>query len=288
MQPNRLYLKTDKGSFPVKLMQKTREGSREVQCGVRTRQIISGPPVNPETDHVADLISTPGWQVAHRLLGTSFPEHTMRGLDAALQAGFKAVEFSTYRTKDGVFVGSHDWTTERTTGVRHEIWNTDWSIIKSLSQAGGPMIRLEDLISKLPSDVVIFLDHKATSSKAENNAGDLQSETALFDHLEKLLPENAMKRVVWKCFAEASSAERARAKGYRVNCMLYPHQIEAADMSRWDIIGMEWSAPESAWSRLSETGKPIIAHIITSQSHKQRAREKGAQGFMVSTIDAVS
>jgi len=267
------------GDKPVRLM--LRQPGGDARVGVRVNN-VTPPPVSP-VDYVAKFLSTTPFMVAHRLLGADYPEHTMQGLDAALNAGFKAVEFSTYRTSDGIFIGSHDWTTERTAGVRHEIWNTPWATIQTLDQPGGKFIRIEDMVSRLPDDVIIFIDHKATSSKANNSRDDLASEKALFETLEKLIP-NAANRVVWKCFAEASSAERARARGYRVNCMLYPSTMVGADYSRWDILGLEWNASQSDWDVINTTGKPTIAHIIYDKAQALQGLGRGAGGLMVSAL----
>ena len=64
--------------------------------------------------------------------------------------------------------------------------------------------------------------------------------------------------------------------------MMYPNELGAADTSRWDVLGMEWSAPATAWQQLTATGKPTIAHIITSTSQAQTALGKGATGLMAS------
>lgn len=64
--------------------------------------------------------------------------------------------------------------------------------------------------------------------------------------------------------------------------MLYPNELPAADTSRWDVLGMEWNAPATAWQQLTATGKPTIAHIITSPSQAQTALGKGANGLMAS------
>ena len=64
--------------------------------------------------------------------------------------------------------------------------------------------------------------------------------------------------------------------------MLYPNELAAADLTRWDVLGLEWNAPTDAWKQLTATGKPTIAHIITSPSQAQTAHGKGANGLMAS------
>lgn len=244
-------------------------------AGIQAPEVVGGP------SPVEEVFSERPFYVAHRLGGTEFPEHTTAGMRASIDAGFRAFEFSTYPTSDGVFIGSHDWTTERTTGVLREIWQTRWSEIQTLTQEAGPIIRLEDAVDMLPDDGVLVLDHKSTSSNGSPNASDLASETRLFDKLATLFPDPT-KRVVWKLFAEASSAERARNRGYQVMCMLYPSTMVGADYDRWDILGMEYNASQALWDELKAQGKPTIAHIITTDAQARTGLSRGADGLMSS------
>ena len=277
-----VMLRQNPKDVPVQLFYKSQVTGVPVDLMVKGATIPGTlPVVEPISQLIEKFLSKKPFYIAHRLGGHDFPEHTLQGLQASIGAGYKAVEFSTYQTKDGVFIGSHDWTTERTTGVRHEIWNTDWLTIQTLNQAAGKIIRLEDMLSALPPDVVVFLDHKDTSSRANPTAAGLRSEATLFEKLEQLLP-NPQQRIVWKVFAEASSAERARQRGYKINCMLYPATMAGADFSRWDILGMEWNADQTVWDHLKTTGKPTVAHIIYNQTQAQTALGRGADGLMVS------
>lgn len=277
-----LLVRTKDGGVPVRVMRRSHGGDIPIELGIRSTTVVS----EPGTDPVQGFLDRRPFYISHRLGGHDFPEHTIAGMEASIRAGYKAFEFSTYRTSDGVYIGSHDWTTERTAGVRHEIWNTSWETIQTLSQPGGPFIRLEDMVQRLPDDAVVFLDHKATSAKGTPNSSEMESETALFDLLEKLFPDPT-KRVVWKVFAEASSAARAKARGYKVNCMLYPSTAVDADFSRWDVLGMEYSAQQEVWDQLKATGKPVLAHIIYNQSQAQTALSRGADGLMVSVPTSV-
>lgn len=279
---------TPQGHRPVALFRREADGHTRISMGGVGGVVAVGvqPNPTPQADLEGFFAQRP-FYVAHRLGGTEFPEHTMTGLQTSLARGFKAVEFSTYQTRDGVFIGSHDWTTERTTGQRHEIWDTDWPTIQTLTQPAGPLIRLEDMIAAVPEDTIIVLDHKATSARAGTPpAGDLASEVALFDRLEALMPA-PQHRVVWKLFADASSAERARGRGYQVMCMLYPEEVAGADLTRWDILGMAYSAPQEIWDTLLATGKPTIAHIIVSSGQAAAGLSRGAHGLMSSVPSVV-
>ena len=246
------------------------------------------PPPVADRDHVAEFLAATPFYVAHRLGGTEYPEFTRRGLDASLAAGFKALELSVRRCATGEYVLIHDWVTTRTVpGADYQIWNTPWSTLAGLQQASGGFMRLTDVLDAVPQDVVLAIDHKVTSDKPTSSQGDLESEAALFALLEERFGAQAQKRVIVKHFIQGGVAARAKAKGYRTMCMMYPNEVAGADLTTWDVLGMEWNAPDDVWAQLRATGKPLIAHIITSSSQATRARERGATGLMSSVPSQV-
>ena len=251
---------------------------------------VAPEPVPPvvDRDHVAEFLAATPFYVAHRLGGTDYPEFTRRGLDASLAAGFKALELSVRRCATGEFVLIHDWVTTRTVpGTDYQIWNTPWSTLAGLQQASGGFLRLTDVMDSVPSDVVLAIDHKVTSDKPTASSGDMDSEAALFAFLEERLGAQAQKNVIIKHFIQGGVASRAQAKGYRTMCMMYPNEVAGAPLTDWDILGMEWNAPDDVWATLRATGKPLIAHIITTQAQATRARERGVTGLMSSVPSQV-
>lgn len=251
---------------------------------------VAPEPVPPvvDRDHVAEFLAVTPFYVAHRLGGTEYPEFTRRGLDASLAAGFKALELSVRRCATGEFVLIHDWVTTRTVpGTDYQIWNTPWSTLAGLQQASGGFLRLTDVMDSVPSDVVLAIDHKVTSDKPTSSTGDMESEAALFALLEERLGPAARRRVLIKHFIQGGVAARAKAKGYRTMCMMYPNEVAGADLTAWDVLGMEWNAPDDVWATLRATGKPLIAHIITTTAQATRARERGATGLMSSVPSQV-
>ena len=267
----------DGGDVTGRLYQRRRAGG---DIPLRPRAVTAP---GASRDLVAEFLSRPPFYISHRIGGTEYPEFTQAGLDASLRAGFKALEISLRRGASGEDVMSHDWTTERTVpGTKLPIWSTPWDQLKTLRQAAGPFMRFTDLLEQLPDDVILTVDHKATSSKQDANSSDLQSELDLYTLLDDAFNGHPERRVLWKCFVNAGSVDRAKARGYRTMCMLYPNELAAADLSRWDVLGLEWNAADTAWQQLTATGKPTIAHIITSPSQAQTALGKGANGLMAS------
>lgn len=241
-----------------------------------------------ERDLVGEFLAHTPFYISHRLGGTEFPEFTQAGLDASLRAGFKALEVSVRRCSTGEYVLIHDWKTNRTVpGTDYAIWETPWSTLRTLRQASGPFMTLDQLLDQLPSDVVLAVDHKTTSDRPDSNEADLQSELDLYAALAAAFGGHPERRVLWKHFCRAGSARRAKARGYRTMCMMYPGELDAADLSQWDVLGMEWNAPAEAWARLTATGKPTIAHIVTNAGQASQAFAKGANGLMASSPTAI-
>lgn len=266
-----------------------RRGGGDVALAVKGVTVAPEPvPPVVDRDHVAEFLAATPFYVAHRLGGTEYPEFTRRGLDASLAAGFKALELSVRRCSTGEFVLIHDWVTTRTVpGTDYQIWNTPWSTLAGLQQASGGFMRLTDVMDSVPSDVVLAIDHKVTSDKPTASSGDMDSEAALFAFLEERLGAQAQRRVIIKHFIQGGVAARAKAKGYRTMCMMYPNEVAGAPLTDWDILGMEWNAPDDVWATLRATGKQLIAHIITTQAQATRARERGATGLMSSVPSQV-
>lgn len=250
------------------------------------KSAVSKPEAGPVVDRF--LASKP-FYVAHRLGGTEYPEFTQKGLTESLTAGFKALELSVRRCSTGEFVLIHDWVTTRTVpGTEYQIWNTPWSTLAGLQQASGGFLRLTDVLDQVGDDVVLAIDHKVTSSKETGSTGDMESEAALFDLLKaRFGAENAKRRVIIKHFIKGGVSARARELGYKTMCMMYQNEVAGADLSSWDVLGMEWNAPDDVWATLKATGKPLIAHIITTKNQADQALSNGATGLMSSVPSVV-
>ena len=252
-------------------------------AGTRVAATPTPAPAGNAVDHF--LASKP-FYVAHRLGGTEYPEFTQKGLTESLKAGFKALELSVRRCSTGEFVLIHDWVTTRTVpGTEYQIWNTPWSVLSGLQQASGGFMRLTDVVNQVGDDVVLAIDHKVTSSKPTGSQGDMESEQALFDYLDTI--PNAKDRVLIKQFVNGGVAGRAKAKGYKSMCMMYPNEVAGADLSSFDVLGMEWNADQNVWDVLKATGKPLIAHIITTRQQADTALARGATGLMASVPSVV-
>lgn len=273
----------DGGDVAVRVFLR-RRGGGDVE--VFPRPDTPAPVPTPAGSVVDRFLASKPFYVAHRLGGTEYPEFTQKGLTESLRAGFKALELSVRRCATGEFVLIHDWVTTRTVpGTDYQIWNTPWSVLAGLQQASGGFLRLTDVVDQVGQDIVLAIDHKVTSSKPTGSQGDMESENALFDYLDTI--PNAKDRVLIKQFVNGGVSERAKAKGYKSMCMMYPNEVAGADLSSWDVLGMEWNAPDDVWATLKATGKPLIAHIITTQQQADIALSRGATGLMASVPSVV-
>ena len=280
-----LWLRRAGGDVRGTMWERTSGGDRWV-AGTR----VVPKPVPVPTGSVVDrFLASKPFYVAHRLGGTEYPEFTQKGLTESLRAGFKALELSVRRCSTGEFVLIHDWVTTRTVpGTDYQIWNTPWSTLSGLQQASGGFLRLTDVLDQVGDDVMLAIDHKVTSSKEVGSTGDMESEAALFDLLEaRLGAENAKRRVIIKHFIKGGVSARARERGYKTMCMMYPNEIAGADLSLFDVLGMEWNAEQGVWDTLKATGKPLIAHIITTRQQADMALARGATGLMASVPSVV-
>lgn len=71
--------------------------------------------------------------VAHRGYPLRFPENTLEGMNAALEAGARAVEFDIQLSADGVPVVIHDQDLQRTAGIELCVLDTEAARLKRIA-----------------------------------------------------------------------------------------------------------------------------------------------------------
>lgn len=86
-------------------------------------------------------MSQPGaadWLIAHRGYPHAYPENSLAGVEAALEAGARFVEFDIQLTRDGVPVVVHDDSLSRVGDSDEEIAALDWEVLsqRSIGEAG--------------------------------------------------------------------------------------------------------------------------------------------------------
>lgn len=284
------FVRLEHESVPATAWVTSPDGPLPATLGVTSQ---AGGPA-PVSHTIASMIASEPFYAAHRCGGTNYPEFSMRGADASVARGYKALELSVYACATGEFVCSHDWTTERMTGVRHEIHETPWSTLSELtstaefttdpSQSRTPLIRLSDVVAKYGETHVLFIDHKDTSAgNGESSSSKLAEEARLLDYLETI--PGSHDRIVWKVFAPATaSRDRAAARGFKSWGIYYATEMASlgANASLFDILGMEYNAAQVHWDTLKETGRPVMAHIVGTLAQVTAGTTRGADGFMCS------
>ena len=293
--PLTVMTRVDGVDLPLTLFKRVGGGDAPLTPYIRKKG-IPAPEPEPGEYTIVDLLADDPFYVAHRAGGLNWPEFSPAGVVGSLSRGYKAIEVSVHQCATGEFVLSHDWTTERMTGVRYEIHATPWSTLSTLTQTAAnttnpsqprqPLMRLQDVID-LAADRVIFLDHKPTSGGPGNTA-DQAAMNNLFEYLETI--PDATERVVWKTFKGGyQSAAIARSKGYATWGIYYTDEITTAPtrLENFDIIGLDYNAAQSYWNVATATGKPTIAHIITSIAQRDAGLSRGADGFMNSNVAGI-
>lgn len=241
---------------------------------------------------VAGLLAIPHFSVAHRGCDRSWPEMSLYAYERSVEAGFDALELSLARTVDGVWFGLHDDALDRTSHVVQKIASgMTWAEVQSYrilgsnavddpTQPDRPYMRWEELVDRYYGSRVIFVDPKSGLT----HAGEL---------LKKMtsLSGTPQDHLVCKGYGisgnadgSAGWAKLAKDNGFARWGYFYESDVPrlGAYQGRWDLLGMSWSAPDSAWSAVLSFGKPVIGHVAPSTAAAKAALGKGAVGVVAS------
>lgn len=95
-------------------------------CSAYVYQVASG----NANFHVEYLYTTE--VTAHRGASALYPENTMSAFRGAVELGADWIELDVQQTRDGKIIVMHDTNLARTTGLRQDIWQTDYAQIATL------------------------------------------------------------------------------------------------------------------------------------------------------------
>lgn len=241
--------------------------------------------------NIDQMLRQPLFEVAHRGGSVSFPEMSLHAYTQSVILGYKALEISLNRTSDGVWVGVHDATLDRTstpdTGLT--VSALTWAQVQTHTinvgpQAPKPYMRLEQLLDAYGRTHVLFMDPKAALSFRQELLNKLQ--TYYGSNAE------AAKHVVAKYYGIEGNAGGtsgwafdAHARGYKTWGYFYQAEVDNAQIDtyagRWDILGMDYGANSAAWTKVKSFGKPVIAHILPSAASKTAAMAFSPNGLMI-------
>jgi len=238
--------------------------------------VTVGAAVSPATPVQAWLASSP-YYAAHRGGSADWPEETLYAYSqAAAWSPRLALEVSIWQSSDGVWVCSHDQTTARVFGTNYDIPTTPWTTLQTLRTTVGnqPIAKLTDVLNAYATgNRVLFLDNKGNQSIA-----------AFFTLLDTY---GGNTRFVIKSFQSGTSiAAQAHTRGYTTWGYYYEADVPSlpSTQASWDLLGMDYTASNAAWSSVLSYSKPVLGHIIPDAAGKTTALGKGATGLMVSGV----
>lgn len=250
--------------------------------GVNEHPVDQVETMAPGPADIEAMLARQPFRWAHRGGSQSWPEMTVHAYTQTIHAGADALEISTFRSSDGVWVCSHDQTTLRVTGTDLDIPSTPWATLRELmtqppAQASGqparPLARLEEVLDLYLADCIIVLDNKDVSH-GEN--------LAMLDLLDSY--GHPTDRVIWKNYMQSSAAaDIFRSSGYLTWGYFYDAEIitQASRIPSWDLLGLNWSASSTHWQAALSHDKPVVAHIIESDTQAATALGHGAHGLQV-------
>lgn len=223
------------------------------------------------------MVGTPGFLVAHRGGSGSWAEASLRAYTNSVAYGAGALEVSTHRTKDGVWILAHDQNLQRVdpSAPTTNIAQMTWAEVKRYTTKGEPIMRVEEYLDAYSSTHITVLDPKYSAPQ--------WSELAL------LLPTDAKSKVIWKSAGDATwLADQWRAAGWKCWGYMYEQHVTNGEgrswAPHWDYIGIPYDASATNWSIAKTFGKPVWGHICPTQGAYTQAIQKGAAGCMVSGV----
>lgn len=218
--------------------------------------------------------------IAHRGGDANWPEGTAFAYAQAAEWNSSvALEVPVWRTSDGVWVVSEDATTRRVFGADYKIRSTPWATLAALRSRRGnyPMARLvNDVLDVYGHARILFIDDKADS--------DVKAFLDLLD-----ASGGSARLVVKSYWQSVNAAKQAHDRGYVTWGYYYEKDMTrfAATQSKFDMLGLNYTAPRADFATMRATGKPVIAHILANAAAAGAALRDGVQGLMVSAVEQV-
>ncbi len=237
-------------------------------------------PAEPSLTPVQAWMARTPMYIAHRGGDADWPEGTAYAYaQAARWNPDLALEVPVWRTPDGVWVVSEYRDTGRVFGADHDIPSTPWPVLAALrSLAGGqPMARLQnDVLDVYGRSRVLFVDNKQ-----DENVG------AFFALLDSYAGRT--RYVIKSYWHSTKTPDEARRRGYVTWGYYTPATMGdvAATQAHFDMLGLDAGSSEAQFRTMEATGKPVIAHVVTTRAEVQRALTLGAKGVMVADVRAV-
>ena len=219
---------------------------------------------------------------AHRGGSLDWAEMTMRAFTNAVWWGARALEVSCRVSSDGVYIMSHDSTTDRVTATSYSLPATASSVLLGIPVdtpvAGGVLGRLEDLLAAYP-DFVILADRKATGS------------WATFGPILKTVPD-WQQHVIVKFDGQYDKATGSAAhdEGFKTAAYFWDTNYAAhyaSVLPYTDYLGLNYDADQAIWDTFIATGKTLWGHVCPTLAAANTAIAKGAQIVQCAGVKAI-
>jgi hypothetical protein len=249
----------------------------------------------PRYYNVSQMLSLPEFFWAHRGGSRDFPEMSSFAYGQSGLLSYGCLELSLARTSDGVWFGLHDADINRTSGTTGlaaasgMTWATvqGYQILGSMAannpaQPNRPYARLQDILDTYSKHLFV-VDVKYANTYREE----------LLDILDTY---GGRERFIGKAYGAGSTSFAASCanRSYQTWGYFYGSDIPSLTsqyVNQWTIIGMDYNASQADWDTLAgyrTNGQRMTGHICPDSSTVATARSKGATGFMVSGVEAIT
>ncbi|WP_228523170.1 glycerophosphodiester phosphodiesterase family protein [Mycolicibacterium phlei] len=248
--------------------------------------------LRPGFESVDLAFTTPGATMSHRggSLTPGNPEMSSRAYDYSALMGFGILEFSANRTSDGVWIGCHDPSinrTSETSGVPDTselTWAEVETYLNTLNSGGvpRPYYRLVDFLERWTPTHVVFVDPKA-------GIGHIREFLDVLD--EHGGPEKIVVKFAGPSWTNSRASAIAQARGYTTWGYFFDVAHVNGDLARYgswyDTLGINHDAPPEVWEAILAYNKPVVAHLISAQDQCAQAISAGADLLQCARPDRV-
>lgn len=266
-----------------------------IGAGLGAAALAVGIPVGialwPRPPAVEAMLSRHPFVVAHRGGSVDWPEMSEYAYAQSAALGVDALEMSVGRTSDGVWIGAHDSTLDRTSGTTgFRVADRTWAEVKELrihppdrnpDQKSRPYWRLVDFIAAYRRTHALWIDPKAVEHSHYAELMDL------------LVQSVEMPADVFVAKSDATNttwAELGRANGLETWGFYYGDQLMedpglfARTQAPWTMLGLDGEASDEQWTQIVADGRPVVAHVLSRDEQFDLAVQRGARGLMVSGV----
>jgi hypothetical protein len=236
-------------------------------------------------------LATDPFYISHRGGSARWPECSLHAYTQSAFWGVPALELPVGRTSDGVLIGLHDETFDRTSGTTGaSVAAMTWAQVQALDisppagftgQPDQPYARIDEIFNAYAGSHVIFVDPKFLTTAQRLELLDVMDDFGGPD------------RFVWKFYGVSTTyAPAATARGYETWGYFYDSDAQEiagwSDHAQWSILGLNYNASAQNWTDFLTlaAGRPVIGHICPDAAAVATAITRGADGLMVSGVTA--